>query len=388
MIRVGFLVPSPGTAWFGGLNYYRNLFKAIASEQSGVAPIAFLSDDPDVKLPEDFPRLEVVRTALLRRWRPSWFTRLGLRQLTGNDYLIARTLASHKIDVLSHSGPLGEGIEIPAMSWIPDFQHLHLPHMFSGRERQRRDSSIARMVRQSSVMIVSSEAVRRDLCTFFEPYAHKVRVLKFADCSTQDVISEDFAVLAEKYTLPKRYFFLPNQFWAHKNHRIVVRALGQLRRAGVNVMVVATGNTRDSRNPDFFSELMKEVEREGVEENFRVLGIVPYSDLVGLMRGAIAVINPSHFEGWSTSVEEARALGKRALLSAIPVHLEQAPPRAIYFDPDDPASAATGITRLLDEHNDLEDQLCMEKAWRERGQRRSQFAREFRDIASDALSRS
>ena len=31
----------------------------------------------------------------------------------------------------------------------------------------------------------------------------------------------------------RRYFYLPNQFWRHKNHRVVVRALAQLRGSGV-----------------------------------------------------------------------------------------------------------------------------------------------------------
>jgi glycosyltransferase involved in cell wall biosynthesis len=50
----------------------------------------------------------------------------------------------------------------------------------------------------------------------------------------------------------------------------------------------------------------------------------------------VALINPSLFEGWSTTVEEAKSLGKRIILSNIRVHLEQNPPGGLFFDPNDP----------------------------------------------------
>ncbi|MEO8352985.1 MAG: glycosyltransferase, partial [Chthoniobacteraceae bacterium] len=48
---------------------------------------------------------------------------------------------------------------------------------------------------------------------------------------------------------------------------------------------------------------------------------------------AIAIIQPSLFEGWSTVVEDARALGRPCLLSDLGVHREQNPPGAHFFPP-------------------------------------------------------
>ena len=52
------------------------------------------------------------------------------------------------------------------------------------------------------------------------------------------------------------------------------------------------------------------------------------------MRHAISVLNPSFFEGWSSSVEECKSLGKNMILSDIAVHREQDPPESIYFNPN------------------------------------------------------
>jgi glycosyltransferase involved in cell wall biosynthesis len=53
-------------------------------------------------------------------------------------------------------------------------------------------------------------------------------------------------------------------------------------------------------------------------------------------------VNPSRFEGWSTTVEEAKAVGTPMLLSDIPVHREQAP-HADFFGTDDAAAMADAI---------------------------------------------
>ena len=54
------------------------------------------------------------------------------------------------------------------------------------------------------------------------------------------------------------------------------------------------------------------------------------------MRKAMAVIQPSLFEGWSTVVEDARALGKPMILSDFPVQIEQDPPSSDYFERNNP----------------------------------------------------
>jgi hypothetical protein len=64
------------------------------------------------------------------------------------------------------------------------------------------------------------------------------------------------------------------------------------------------------------------------------------------MHHAIAVLNPSLFEGWSTTVEEAKAQGKQMILSSLPVHMEQAQEhRARFFYPEDSGALA----KLLDD---------------------------------------
>jgi len=51
------------------------------------------------------------------------------------------------------------------------------------------------------------------------------------------------------------------------------------------------------------------------------------------MKGATALLQPSLYEGWSTLVEEAKALNKFIILSDLPVHKEQIAGNVAFFDP-------------------------------------------------------
>jgi glycosyltransferase involved in cell wall biosynthesis len=72
-------------------------------------------------------------------------------------------------------------------------------------------------------------------------------------------------------------------------------------------------------------------------------GLVPVDDLHGLMAGCEAVVNPSLFEGWSTTVEEARSAGVPLILSDIAVHREQAAQEGVFFRRLDAADLADAL---------------------------------------------
>jgi glycosyltransferase involved in cell wall biosynthesis len=140
--------------------------------------------------------------------------------------------------------------------------------------------------------------------------------------------------------LPEKLFFLPNQFWRHKNHPLVMEALTILKQRGVDIVVAASGSTEEPRKSDYFEVLMREVAKRGIEPNFRYLGLVPLAHVYALLRSSMALINPSRFEGWSTTVEEAKSFGVPVILSGIPVHREQTGASARYFDVDDAEALA------------------------------------------------
>ena len=88
---------------------------------------------------------------------------------------------------------------------------------------------------------------------------------------------------------------------------------------------------------------------------YKILGVVPYNDLMDLMKLSIAVINPSKSEGWSSTVEQAKSMGKMVLLSNLKVHKEQAPFRSFYFNPNKTKNLKKKIIQLHNNYSFIKE---------------------------------
>jgi glycosyltransferase involved in cell wall biosynthesis len=347
MTRVG-LVLIINDNWLGGVNYYRNLVTAVYNMPNrNIEFVIFTDRKSSCKYLEDFQHLEIIRTSLFDRFSLAWlFRKVGIR-LFRNDFLFSRLLKKNKVDILSHSGWLGKKSKIPAIGWIPDFQHLHLQNFFTEKEREFRNKSFADLCNLCTKVIVSSHDALKDLYQFAPGAIDKAVILRFSVPPMKIADnSSDLDELKLKYSFTSPFFLLPNQFWAHKNHKVVVEALGILKKKNKKITVLATGNTHDPRQLNFFSSLEKLIESNDVKGEFKVLGLIPKNHLEVLFINANAIINPSLFEGWSTTVEEAKVLGKRILLSNLSIHQEQKPTLGVYFEPHD----ANKLALLLEEY--------------------------------------
>jgi glycosyltransferase involved in cell wall biosynthesis len=74
--------------------------------------------------------------------------------------------------------------------------------------------------------------------------------------------------------------------------------------------------------------------------------MIPLDHVYALLRSSTALINPSRFEGWSTTVEEAKSFGVPMILSDLEVHREQTGGTARYFGVDDPARLADYLLEI------------------------------------------
>jgi glycosyltransferase involved in cell wall biosynthesis len=387
MIRVGFILEFADNGWLGGASYYRNLFSAVRDLPGRrVDPVLVASGRNFAALKTQFPDLPIVRLPLLDTPSLVGKARRVMRILSGRDVLMERALRSENIEILSHSGYFGKDSPLASIVWIPDFQELTFPEFFSRRELASRRRNAVGCDRHASTVLLSSESALADLRRMGIG-AVDTAVLPFVATVPSAHESLTLEQLRTKYGLADKFFHLPNQFWIHKNHIVVLRALAVLREQGKTLQVVATGNAADPRQPDYFSSLMETARQLGVHDLFKPLGVVPYQDLMSLMRHAVAVINPSKFEGWSTTVEEAKSMGKAIVLSDIAVHREQAPDRAVFFPPDAPGLLAEKMLDAWDSWDPATDAQFVDRAAVNLAARREAFARRYEEIVLSTLSR-
>jgi len=325
--------------------YIQNLLKALQVLDVGERPFTILSrraGDEAYPAPVDLC-VEIPpepRPTLARRFRRRLAKQLGL---DGAEKTIPVALLAQEVGALFTHRIYCGSETVRLIGWIPDFQHVHLPDMATPAYVENTAKYHGRLIHQSNVIVVNSNDVLKDLERFAPTALKKTRVVPFVADVPSNVYDANPTSVCGKYSIPKRFLYLPNQFWKHKNHSIVIRALGILSRRSTDVTVVCTGTTFDYRNPGYLNSLLTEVAMQGAHDRFRILGLVPREDVFSLMRQSVAVVQPSLFEGWSTSVEECKSLGKRMILSDIPVHREQNPPGSIFFDPNSPEELATAM---------------------------------------------
>lgn len=334
MIRVGF-IGAVSKEWMGGLNYFKNLLFALHSiEEKKLEIFVFVGKKTDDEIKNMFKQYaQVVEDSLFDRKSIKWFLMKIEQKIFKTNFMLSNFFKKYDIQVLSHAS-VTDIKAVKTINWIPDFQHVHLPQMFSDKEIENRNQSFMEIIKKSDVVVLSSYDALKDFKNFAPEYENKAKVLQFVsqpDKKYFELNENDKANLLNKYDLPNEFYYMPNQFWKHKNHMLVFEAVKQLVEKNSNICLVCTGHLKDYRNSDYIGEIKKFIALNKLENDIKLLGLIDYEDVFALIKFSKAVINPSLFEGWSSTVEECKSVGKNVILSDLDVHKEQYP-EATFFD--------------------------------------------------------
>lgn len=378
-------VRAGGTEWIAGRIYLENIVRALSALPDAERPeFSILAPGPDELGPVARLQRYSYRAGACPLRRLARIV-LGLRH--GQPISLEKAARRAEAAVV-FGGPvdLGPRFPVPWLTWIPDLQHRRLPHFFADGERQERDRRYERLVIQAAGVAVSSRDTQQDVERWFPAAQGRTHVLSFCTVPDPAWFEAGPQETAACYALPERYLILPAQFWAHKDHATVFEALRLLQVGGVDVSLVCTGNTKDYRWPGHFAALSEQLRRGGLDRRVRILGLLPRGQQVQLLRRAAAIVQPSLFEGWSALVEDARALGKRIYLSDIPVHREQEPGDAVFFEPGAAEELADAIGSDWEKLRPGPDAAGEREARAGQDDRTLVFGRRIVAVALDALA--
>lgn len=229
--------------------------------------------------------------------------------------------------------------------WIPDFQSKNLPEFFPAAEAAGKDANFREMAMSDNPMVLSSFDAKNDLEHFYPEYRCRVEVVHFVsyiEPELREITPELEQRVRDKFGLNRKYVYIPNQFWQHKNHIVMVKAIRLLQESGAlaDYDFVFTGNLNDYRNPDYIEQLKKIMEAPEVRAHIKLLGFVERREQLCIMKNARLIVQPSLCEGWGTVLEDAKVLDKKVLLSDIAVHREQRNEKCELFSPHDPKALA------------------------------------------------
>ncbi|MDE6498664.1 MAG: glycosyltransferase family 4 protein [Muribaculaceae bacterium] len=346
--------------WMGGTYYVLNLIYALSTLPDAEKPeiVLLCKSEEDYRLAVEYTgypylsfrksqkKMNTLSRALNKLSRVIFHRNLipVLRNVRGLDYIFP-IIGPHQIVKGAKN-----------IAWIPDFQHIRLPHLFSEKEILHRDRVNNTLRNKNLPIVFSSNDAKHDFCDSYNCDADNPNLFLYRFASKPPVIPPAADEVLQKYGVQAGgYFICSNQFWVHKNHAVLFEAVKILKERGLKIKLLCTGNNVDYRSREHYSGLEEFVNKNGLQDSIKLLGLIDRNEQLTLMARSRAVIQPSLFEGWNTSVEEAKSLNKLLILSDLAVHKEQCLRNALFFKRDDPADLADKIQEVAENEIEVVD---------------------------------
>jgi glycosyltransferase involved in cell wall biosynthesis len=363
-MRIGILAHG-FTTWGGGIDFLRTICSSLS--------IAAPEEEIHVLLPSFGPHVlkeavkNALRTALLRPAKnkdaPSReHIENALHSLGGRIYIhhidsglaaLYSAIKKHKLSVLLPSMvPLSKSLEVPWVGYIYDFQHRHIPKFFNQSDIDARDRTFKQILDSCDAVIVNARSVSADIISYYPSRRAKVFPLPFSAAPESQWlnITKDFIdQTRQKYNIESAYFIVCNQFWKHKDHGTAFKALSAISAEYPAINLVCTGSTGDFRDPSYFGLLLDLARELEIHSKLRILGLIPKIEQIALLRGSIALIQPTLSEGGpgGGAVYDAVAIGARSIVSDIDVNKELTDQNITFFQKCDSLDLSTKMKNLI-----------------------------------------
>ena len=373
MLRVGF-TQMGSKNWMGGYTYLKNISSVIKARCRGKVLLKLITYDDEnldhVDLSKFDQILKIKKKNNLFNKFLNFIFNFSLNKIINNE--LDTYFDANNSSLFTKNKKI--------VSWIPDFQHKHLPNFFSFFGYWKRELSFKKKIFFQNNIIVSSNDAKKDCIRFYKKNPKQIHVVRFSIFTDPKNHINKLSYLRKKYKIEKKYIYVPNQFWAHKNHNLILNSLQYIKSKNKKVynrlpQIIFTGIPFDNRNKEYSKDVFKRIHSPVFENKLKYLGVVPLDDVYKLNANCLCLINPSFFEGWSTTVEEAKSFGTPTILSNIAVHKEQLP-TSFFFNPKKHKELSKILFHLV-KKNDLFKRKDIKVVKKENEKRDFEFSKQF-----------
>ena len=280
-------------------------------------------------------------------------------KIAWDHWALPRALRRDRPDVVWYpQNVISLGVRIPAVVTLHDLLYFRVPE-YPHREYRAGDilymrAMIPRSLRLARTVVCDSEWTRRDAARLLNIPADKMRVIPLAPGRAfLDAVRAGSGVeVLEKYRLRRPFFLYAGTCSVRKNIRTLFEAFARCHRDFPHDLVL-TGGGGNVVVEDPAEDVL---DRHGLRDRVRRLGLIPQADLVALYREADGFVYPSLYEGFGLPPLEAMACGCPVVCSRATSLPEVVGDAALLFDPASPAELEAHL-RALASRPELRGQL-------------------------------
>jgi glycosyltransferase involved in cell wall biosynthesis len=249
----------------------------------------------------------------------------------------------------------------------------------SGIARFRyRDTHLTNVCKYSKGILAESSVGKGHIATSYKILHDKIHVLPYIAPPYFRALTGSESINS-RYYLPKKYVFYPAQFWRHKNHSTLIRAVNLVRKEIPDIKLVLVGAKKNA-----YLDVMKLVNQLHLNNEVFFYNYIPDHDMAAFYRHARALIMPTFFGPTNIPPLEAFAADCPVAVSNIYGMPEQVGDAALLFDPRSVQDIAK-VIKLLWENDALCQELVRKGKLRNTLWEEGAFNQRFTEIISNVI---
>lgn len=250
-----------------------------------------------------------------------------------------KIIKKEKIDLIIYGQ---QGFFLPSLAQkqlcpIHDLMHRYEKD-FTERNAINEDRILQAQVRFVKGILVDSELGKSQVIESYlanNPVRPLIQVLPYTVSKHIRSLNDEFV------NIPNKYIFYPAQFWQHKNHLNLLRALNSLKKSIPDIHLILVGSEKNA-----LGLVKKYINDHQLESFVTILGFVTNKQIIYLYKHAVAMIMPSYYGPTNIPPLEAMTLGCPVAVSNNYAMGEQVGDAGLLFNPNSPGEIADCIKKI------------------------------------------
>ena len=259
-----------------------------------------------------------------------------------------------RIKLIIYPGPYDASfkLNIPFVFTVYDLQHrIHpeFPEVSINGVLEEREYLYLNALPKALAIIADSQVGKEDIVNLYHINPHKIFVFPYLPPTylNNNITLNELNDVKSKYNLPDTYIFYPAQFWPHKNHQLIIKAIAILNEKNILIHAVFTGSKMDKWGG--FKKAMDLARNLNVIDLVHYLGYVENEEMSALYKLSVGLVMPTYFGPSNIPYLEAFYLDCPVITSDIRGIREQVKDAALLVNPKSPEELAKAIVKLLND---------------------------------------
>jgi glycosyltransferase involved in cell wall biosynthesis len=372
-LRVGILINDPIPEFGGAYTFIDTIIQDIVSSDCEYEFYVFFYDP---NAPQRYSRNKInfincyqpppPKPNLLIRFKRKIFRMRFNQQIIKKEEDI---FLNENIDLLWILGPYNANTIIPFVFTVWDLGHRIYPFFpeYKADEWKIREEVYNKMIKRATYIITGNRIGKNEIIENYSITHDKIHIIPFP--IPKFCLVKEKANYSSSFQIKLPFVFFPAQFWAHKNHIILIEAIAWLRDVK-NIIINCYFTGHDYGNMDYVNNMIIKYK---LNNQIFILGFISQDDLIYLYKNALAMVFTSYLGPTNLPLLEAIAFECPLIYSNIPGHIEQMEGVGIPFDNTNCISLGENILKIYNDSEFRKEIISKERIFFEKHKSYSYF---------------